>query len=68
MVRQVFFSFDYDDIWVVNQIRNMGTFEKENQFLDHAEFEKLKRSDDKEIKIWIDKQMKGASVTCVLIG
>jgi len=68
MARRVFFSFDYDDIWIVSQIRNIGTFETENQFLDHAEIEQIKRSTEGQIKQWIDKQMTGASVTCVLIG
>ena len=68
MTRRVFFSFDYDDIWVVNQIRNIGTFETENQFYDHAEIEQIKRATDNQIKNWIDQQLKGASVTCVLIG
>ena len=37
-------------------------------FIDKAEFEKVERDGDKAIKDWIDKQLKGTSVTVVLIG
>lgn len=69
MIRKVFFSFRFqDDIFRVNQVRNMGQFETVNNFNDHAEYEKLKHQTDGVIKKWIDKQLHGASVTCVLIG
>ncbi|MYB37483.1 MAG: hypothetical protein F4Y26_08895 [Gammaproteobacteria bacterium] len=70
MARVVFFSFDYDDVFRVNQVRNSGQFvgEKRSGFRDKAEYEKVKRRGDKAIKKWIRRQMDGCSVTCVLIG
>ncbi|MDE0144703.1 MAG: TIR domain-containing protein [Nitrospira sp.] len=69
-MRRVFFSFDWDDVWRVNQVRNSWVT-KGHQiagFVDAAEMETLKRQTGKEIKKWIDAQMKGTSVTCILIG
>ena len=70
MARVVFFSFDYDDVWRVNQVRNTGAFVGEQRagFRDKAEYEQVKRRGDNAIKQWIRKQMLGCSVTCVLIG
>ena len=70
MTRVVFFSFDYDDVWRVNQVRNSGTFggERKSGFRDKAEYERVKRTGDDAIKRWIREQMQGCSVTCVLIG
>ena len=70
MARVVFFSFDYDDVWRVNQVRNSGAFVGEQRagFRDKAEYERVKRRGDNAIKQWIRKQMQGCSVTCVLIG
>lgn len=36
--------------------------------IDKAEFEKLKRTGDKAVYNWIDKQLEGTSVTVVLLG
>ena len=70
-MRHVFFSFDWDDVWRVNQVRNSwvpkGGYTAAG-FVDSAEIEKLKRSTDRAIERWIDNQMSGTSVTCVLIG
>ncbi len=70
MTRIVFFSFDYDDVWRVNQVRNSGRFigEPRSGFRDKAEYEKVRRTGDAAIRNWIRKQMHGCSVTCVLIG
>lgn len=70
MARVVFFSFDYDDVWRVNQVRNSGKFfgEQRSGFRDKAEYEQVKRTGDAAIKNWIRNQMRGCSVTCVLIG
>jgi hypothetical protein len=38
------------------------------KFADWAEWEEVKRSGDESIKRWINRQMDGASVTCVLVG
>ena len=70
MARVVFFSFDYDDVWRVNQVRNSGKFVGEGRsgFRDKAEYEQVERRGDAAIKRWIRAQMQGCSVTCVLIG
>ena len=68
MARVVFFSFDYDDVWRVNQVRNSGRFIERSGFRDKAEYEQVKRRGDNAIKQWIREQMHGCSVTCVLIG
>ena len=70
MARVVFFSFDYDDVWQVNQVRNSGAFVGEQRagFRDKAEYEQVKRRGDAAIERWIRDQMQGCSVTCVLIG
>ena len=70
-MRRVFFSFDWDDVWRANQIRNSwvtkGNYESAG-FVDAADIEKVKRATDYTIKNWIDEQLDGTSVTCVLIG
>ena len=70
-MRRVFFSFDWDDVWRVNQVRNSwvtkGNYRTAG-FVDSADVEQLKRNTDSAIKTWIDKQLEGTSVTCVLIG
>lgn len=70
-MRRVFFSFDWDDVWRVNQVRNswvtQGSYEQAG-FVDAADIEKLKRSASAQIKRWINEQLNGTSVTCVLIG
>ena len=70
-MRKVFFSFDWDDVWRVNHVRyswvTKGNYEAAG-FVDKAEIEKVKKQTSKEIRKWINEQMKGTSVTCVLIG
>ena len=70
-MRRVFFSFDWDDVWRVNQVRNSwvtkGNYEMAG-FVDAAEIEKVKNQTDKAIQKWMDEQMRGTSVTCILIG
>jgi len=70
-MRKVFFSFAWEDVWKVNQVRNSwvtkGSYQNAG-FTDKAEIEKLKLQTNKAIKVWINKQMQGTSVTCVLIG
>ncbi len=72
-MRCVFFSFHYDrDILKIGQIRNAWLVQSRDRqtqpFLDKAEWESIKRCGDKLIQNWIDSQMKGTSVTVVLIG
>ncbi len=70
-MRRVFFSFDWDDVWKANQVRNSWVT-KENfkvaGFVDAADIEQVKRATDQSIQNWIDRQLNGTSVTCVLIG
>jgi len=69
MPRRVFFSFKFDDdIFRVNTVRKINQFETSNEFHDHASHEKVMRESDENIKRWINNQLNGASVTCVLIG
>ena len=59
-MRHVFFSFDWYDIWRVNQVRHSwvakGNYAAAG-FVDSAEIETLKRNTDQAIKNWIDRQM-----------
>lgn len=72
MARKVFFSFHYDrDIFRVSQVRNSNIIKgqyQQTQFLDHADWEAVRRNGDASIKRWIDGQFEGSTVTCVLIG
>jgi hypothetical protein len=72
MARKVFFSFHYDnDVWRANQVRNSWITKPDRQtagFMDHADFEQLKRKGDAAINSWIDNQLIGSTVTAVLIG
>lgn len=46
MARKVFFSFDYDDVWRVNIVRNSDITKKridEAGYIDKAEFEKIEK-------------------------
>lgn len=66
--RQVFYSFHYDnDVFRVQQIRNMGTLE-ENQPVAANQWETIKKSGDSAIEKWIDDNMKYRSCVVVLIG
>ena len=71
MARRVFFSFKYkDDVSRAMVVRNSWVTQGKEAagFVDAAEFEKLKRQGDAAIKRWIDNQLKGTSVTVVLVG
>ena len=71
MARQTFFSFHHKrDVVRAGQVRNSWvTQEREAAgFWDSAEWESIKKKDTAAIHAWIDKQMKGTSVTVVLIG
>jgi len=70
MTRRVFFSFKYKDVsrsmvvrksWVTQDRKAAG-------FIDAADFEAIKKQGDKAIQNWIDGQLKGTSVTVVLVG
>ncbi|MBO7072512.1 MAG: TIR domain-containing protein [Acetobacter sp.] len=66
--RRVFFSFDYDDIWRVMQIRNHRITIENSGYIDAAEFEELEKNGEKAVKTWINEQLENTSVTVVLIG
>ncbi|WP_214875875.1 TIR domain-containing protein [Exiguobacterium sp. CH10] len=69
MAKKVFFSFHYErDAWRAAQVRNSNITQLIKGYVDKAEWEEIKRKGDKAIKDWIEGQMKGTSVTVVLIG
>lgn len=73
MARQTFFSFRYEkDNWRAGIVRNSWvTKDKEkvaSGFFDSADWEAVKKKVDSKIEEWIDGQLKGTSVTVVLIG
>ena len=71
MTRRVFFSFHYADVVRAMNVRNSWVVRRDNEeagFVDAAEFEAVERHGDGAIQRWIDEQLKGTSVTVVLIG
>lgn len=69
MARKVFFSFHFErDAWRAGQVRNSGMTQEKSGFTDAAAWEEVKKKGDKAIKEWIDEQLKGTSVTAILIG
>ncbi len=70
-MRKVFFSFKYkDDVSRAMVVRNSWVTQGKEAagFIDEASFEKVKRQGDIAIQRWIDSQLKGTSVTVVLVG
>lgn len=70
MPRRVYFSFHYDDIWKVNQIRNSHIVDgcSVAGFRDGSLWEEVKRRGEQAIQRAILQGLKNTSVTCVLIG
>ncbi len=71
MARKAFFSFHYKpDCWRASQVKNSWVTQerKEAGFFDSVEWEEVKKKKDSDIEKWIDGQLKGTSVTVVLIG
>ena len=71
MARRVFFSFEYEhDVWRANVVRNSWVPQGKEAagFIDKAEFEEVKKGGDSAIQKWIQEQLKGTSVTVVLVG
>ncbi len=70
MARKVFFSFKYKDVSRAMVVRNSWVTQGTQAagFIDSADFEAIKRKGDTAIKNWIDAQLKGTSVTVVLVG
>lgn len=66
--RQIFYSFHYDnDVFRVQQIRNMGVLEG-NEPVSANAWETVKKSGDKAIEKWIDDNMRNKSCVVVLVG
>jgi len=66
--RQIFYSFHYNnDVFRVQQIRNMGIFDENPPALVN-EWEKIKKDGDNAIKKWIDDNMFYRSCVIVLVG
>jgi hypothetical protein len=71
MARKAFFSFHYErDAWRAGQVRNSWVTKdrEEAGFWDAAAWEEVKKKGNPAIEKWIDDQLKGTSVTVVLIG
>src|SRR5215813_4274783 len=71
MARRTFFSFHYErDVWRAGQVRNCWvTQDREDAgFWDAAAWEEVKKKGTAAVEKWIDDQLKGTSVTAVLIG
>jgi hypothetical protein len=71
MARRAFFSFHHSgDVWRAGQVRNSWvTQDRESAgFWDAAAWEEVQKKDAATVEKWIDEQMKGTSVTVVLIG
>lgn len=70
MARKVFFSFKYDDVHRAMNVRNSNVIAGAVKagFIDKADFEAVERQGDRAIKDWIDDQLRGTSVTVVLVG
>jgi len=70
MARNVYFSFHYQDVadFRANVVRNSGKFHKKEIFKDSSIWEEAEEKQVKNLKSLIDAELKGSSVTCVLIG
>jgi len=71
MARRVFFSFEYkQDVSRAMVVRKSWVTQGKDAagFIDSADFEKLEKEGDDAIKNWIDNQLRGTSVTVILVG
>ncbi len=72
MVRKVFFSFHYErDAQRAAVVRNHAVTKEHDEdagYLDKAAWESLERQGTAAVQKWISEQLKGTSVTVVLIG
>ena len=74
--RNTFFSFHYEDIWRVNNVRNCSEFAKSSTdtgrkiegFWDKSLWEKRKLSDPNSVKNMIRNGVKNTGAICVLVG
>jgi len=66
--RKVFFSFNFkEDFWRTQQVRNIGSIER-NKVVNANAWEEVKQKGDTAIKNWIDTNLNGKSCLVVLIG
>src|SRR5271157_1842222 len=72
MARKVFFSFHYErDSQRASVVRNHAVTKEHDDaagYVDKATWESIEKQGDDAIKKWIAEQLKGTSVTVVLIG
>lgn len=67
--KPVFLSFCYnDDVFRVQQIRNMDNIIEGQPLLSTNDFETIKKQGEKAIKNWIDNELKYKQCLIVLIG
>lgn len=68
MIRNVFFSFHFDnDYWRTQQVRNMGSLDGQTICNANA-WEEIKQKGSAAIEEWIDNSLKGKSCVVVLVG
>jgi hypothetical protein len=72
MARRVFFSFHHKrDVWRAGQVRNSWVTKPDREaagFWDAASWEEVRRKGPEAVKAWIRSQLRGTSVSVVLIG
>jgi hypothetical protein len=72
MARRVFFSFHYErDVQRASIVRNHWITKdgaEDAGYVDKASWEKIEKQGDQAVRNWIEAQLKGTSVTAVLIG
>ena len=69
--RKVFFSFKWSDVTRAEIVRNSYVTKGGQQaarYIDKAQREQVKKQTDLAIKRWINRQMRGTTVTVVLVG
>lgn len=66
--RNVFYSFHYDDVFRVNHIRKSGQFRTGDKVRDRSLWEKVRRTNEDNLKRVINGGLNGTTVTCVLAG
>jgi hypothetical protein len=69
-MRNVYFSFHYQDVWKANQIRQSGMLygARSAGFVDRSLWEEAPSTSDYRLKRLIEDGLNGTSVTAVLIG
>jgi len=72
MARRVFFSFHYErDVQRASVVRNHWITKANAEdagYIDKAEWQEIEKGGKEGIRKWINEQLKGTSVTAVLIG